>query len=80
LCNDEAANHIVCKDGQSWEGRRCRAATAKTGDDNNYDEGEEDEDDDGGEVLGGEGGGGGSAKISSAVIATIRTREEGSTS
>ncbi len=50
---------------------------ATIGDDNDYNEEEEEEEDDsGGEVVGGEGGGGESAKIKSAVVATIGTRED----
>jgi hypothetical protein len=58
LCDDEAANHFVCKDGQFQGGLGCCTATATTGDDNNYNEEEEEEDDNGGEVVGGEGGAG----------------------
>ncbi len=77
--NYEATNRFVYKDGQSWGGRRCRAATTTTDNGYNYneEEEEEEEDDNGGEVVGGEVGGGGMQKSDLPLLPSL---EQGRTS
>jgi hypothetical protein len=65
---------LFAKMGNLGGWRRCRTATAKTGDDNNYNEGEEDKDDNGGEVLGGEGGG---VEVQNQICRHCHHRDEG---